>query len=42
MTAIEMTETRFGRVLLHIACCIKRDKRVKWHWQGIVRELRYK
>jgi hypothetical protein len=28
-----------GRIILHILC-IKRDKRIKWHISGIIREIK--
>ena len=30
----------FDRILLHLACAIRRPSHWQWHWQGIQRELR--
>ena len=35
----ELARTRFGRVLLHLAC-LNQDWRVRRHWAGIVREFK--
>jgi hypothetical protein len=32
-------EYSLGRVVLHLACLL-RDRKVRWHWAGIRRELR--
>jgi len=37
-TPAPFSETRAGRVLLHLACLI-RTRRFRWHFQGIVREI---
>jgi len=34
-----MTSCRFGRVLLHLSCALRRPSHWCWHWQGIQREL---
>jgi hypothetical protein len=34
-----LAQTRFGRVVLHVVCCLRKPKHVSWHWQGIVREF---
>jgi len=35
-----LASTRLGRVLLHALCLLRHPARSRWHWQGIVRELR--
>jgi hypothetical protein len=34
----QLTETRAGRIVLHLMCIV-RHGRVRWHWDGIRREL---
>jgi hypothetical protein len=34
-----LVEHSLGRVMLHLACLL-RDRKVRWHWAGIRRELR--
>jgi hypothetical protein len=34
-----LATTRFGRVLLHLACLACRPDHLAWHWAGIRREL---
>ena len=34
-----LAERPCGRVLLHVACLL-RDGHVRWHWAGVLRELR--
>jgi hypothetical protein len=34
-----MAESRLGRVLLHALCLFKNPGHVRWHWQGILREV---
>ncbi|HTL58281.1 MAG TPA: hypothetical protein VL361_21520 [Candidatus Limnocylindrales bacterium] len=36
---IRLAQTRFGRVLLHVGCCLKRPGHLSWHWHGILREF---
>ena len=36
---LKLAKTRFGRVLLHIVCCLQRPGHLRWHWHGIVREF---
>ena len=35
---LRLCTSRFGRVLLHVACAA-RDRHVRWHLRGVVREL---
>jgi len=37
--ATTLAGSRFGRVLLHSLCMLKRPNRLRWHWRGIVREF---
>jgi hypothetical protein len=39
LMSLRLAQTRFGRLLLHVACCLKRPDHLRWHWNGIVREL---
>ena len=34
-----LAQIRYGRVLLHLACCLKQPDHFGWHWHGIVREF---
>jgi hypothetical protein len=34
-----LANNRMGRVLLHTVCAV-RDHHWKWHWRGIMREVR--
>lgn len=34
-----LVKTRLGRVVLHTACLLQ-DRKLAWHWAGILRELR--
>jgi len=36
---LRMAQTCFGRVLLHLLCCLRRPGHFWWHWHGIEREL---
>ena len=36
---LTLVRTRLGRVLLHVACCLRRPSHLSWHWHGIVREF---
>jgi len=35
----KLATTRTGRIILH-TYCLALDHKVKWHWAGIVRELK--
>jgi len=35
----QLAEHSLGRVLLHLVC-LARDGKVRWHWAGVMRELR--
>jgi hypothetical protein len=35
-----LADTRLGRVLLHALCLVRRPDRLRWHWQGMLREFR--
>jgi hypothetical protein len=34
-----LSEHACGRVLLHLLC-LMRDRKIRWHWAGMMRELR--
>src|SRR6267142_5414674 len=36
---LRLAQTRFGRVLLHVICCLRKPRSLSWHWRGIVREF---
>ena len=36
----QLASFRLGRVLLHALCLVRHPAHVRWHWAGIVRELR--
>ncbi len=33
-----LSRSRCGRIILHMLCAM-RDRHLRWHWQGILREL---
>jgi hypothetical protein len=33
------TQSKPGRVLLHALCWLRHPANLRWHWEGIVREL---
>jgi hypothetical protein len=35
----ELAEFGFGRIVLHLVCAW-RDHKLRWHWRGILREIR--
>ena len=35
---VQLAESRLGRIWLHLLCAC-RDRKVRWHWVGIRREL---
>jgi hypothetical protein len=35
----KLSQSSFGRVLLHLACAVVRPEHLNWHWHGIVREF---
>jgi hypothetical protein len=36
-----LANSRLGRVLLHALCLARHPAQTRWHWHGIVRELRH-
>ena len=36
-----LTQTAFGRILLHLACAMRRPSHWNWHWQGVQREISF-
>jgi len=36
---LKLAQTRWGRVLLHVACLTTHPGHWGWHWKGILREL---
>ena len=34
-----LSQSRHGRVLLHLGCALRRPSHLSWHWHGILREL---
>ena len=34
---LRLVQTRFGRVLLRVLCCLRKPKHLSWRWSGIVR-----
>jgi hypothetical protein len=38
-TASSLAASRTGRILLHLICFLRRPTHVRWHWNGILREL---
>jgi hypothetical protein len=37
-TQLKLSETHVGRICLHVLT-MAQDKKLKWHWKGIVREI---
>jgi hypothetical protein len=36
---LKLAQTRFGRVLLHVICCLRDPRHLIWHWHGVRREF---
>jgi hypothetical protein len=36
---LRLAESSYGRVLLHLVCCLRRPGSLSWHWNGILREV---
>lgn len=34
----QLAELSLGRIVLHLVCAC-RDHKLRWHWQGILREI---
>lgn len=34
-----LANSRLGRIALHTLCLLHHPGRLRWHWQGIVREF---
>ena len=34
-----IASSRLGRVLLHALCLLRHPARLRWHWDGILREF---
>ena len=37
---LRLTGTRHGRVLLYLGAAVRSRQNLRWHWQGIARQLR--
>lgn len=35
----QLAELSLGRIVLHLVCAC-RDHKLRWHWHGILREIR--
>ncbi len=36
-----LSETKSGRILLHLTCLLRRPGHAAWHWHGITREISF-
>ena len=39
MNALKLSQTRKGRIALHVVC-LMRDHKTRWHMAGILREIK--
>lgn len=39
-TKAQLATCRTGRVILHVLCLLQHPEHLRWHWSGILRELR--
>ena len=36
-----LATSRMGRVLIHAVCVLRHPANLRWHWDGILREIKH-